>query len=126
MLLNLSNHPAALWPANQLAAAQAQFGGVGDMAFPMIDPESDTAEVAALAREYADRIAAMSDEQPISAVHLMGEMSFTLALTALLQQRGLAVYSSTTRRNVLEEKDGRKTTQFEFVRFRAYPVVGQR
>ena len=121
MLLNLSNHPATHWPANQLAAAHAQFGGVADMAFPVIDPESDSAAVAALAEEFARAIVGRLQAEVVQAVHLMGEMTFTVALTARLQQHGITVYCSTTRRNILEEKDGRKTSQFEFVRFRAYP-----
>lgn len=114
-------HPSAHWPANQLAAAHAQFGGVADMAFPVIDPESDTAAVQALAVQFDAEIRARLQSEAVQAVHLMGEMTFTVALTALLQQHDIPVYCSTTRRNILEEKDGRKISQFEFVRFRAYP-----
>jgi len=123
MLLNLSNHPSPHWPPPQLAAAQEQFGDVIDLPFPAIDPEADTAEVEQLAAEYENTAVERLQGARPRAVHLMGEMSFTLALTARLQRRGIAVYCSTTRRQVLEEKDGTKTTRFVFVRFRQYPVV---
>jgi hypothetical protein len=45
MLLNLSNHPSVNWSPEQRAAAERQFGGVADLAFPHIDPTATTAEV---------------------------------------------------------------------------------
>ena len=123
MLLNLSNHPSPHWPALQLEAAREQFGDVADLPFPAIDPETDTAGVEQLAAEYENTVLARLQGAQPQAVHLMGEMSFTLALAARLQRRGIAVYCSTTRRLVVDEKDGTKTTRFEFVRFRQYPSV---
>ncbi|MCW5925078.1 MAG: CRISPR-associated protein [Saprospiraceae bacterium] len=123
MLLNLSNHPSPLWPDNQQAAARGQFGEIADLPFPAIDPDCDTAEVEQMAAQYEALVAERLQGAAAPAVHLMGEMSFTVALTARLQRRGLPVYCSTTRRQVIEEKDGRKTTQFVFVRFRQYPAV---
>lgn len=121
MLLNLSNHPSPLWPDNQKSAARDQFGEIADLPFPAIDPDCDTAEVERMAAQYEDLVAERLRDAATPAVHLMGEMSFTVALAARLQRRGLPVYCSTTRRQVIEEKDGRKTTQFVFVRFRQYP-----
>lgn len=123
MLLNLSNHPSSHWPDNQKSVALEQFGEIADLSFPAIDPEDDTYKIQKRAIEYANIVMQQFQGQNIKAVHLMGEMTFTLALTACLQKQGIQVYCSTTRRNVIEEKDGKKTTRFEFVRFRAYPPL---
>lgn len=120
MLLNLSNHPSDKWAQAQLEVARAQYGGVVDMAFPPIDPEADTVAVVALAQDYAQRIGALAD---VTAVHLMGEMTFLVALVPLLQRAGYEVVCSTTERHVIEEVQGKKTLQFIFTRFRAYPEV---
>ena len=118
MLLNLSNHPSDKWAQEQLDAAQIQYGGVVDMPFPQINPEATTDEVVALAKEYARKI--ILHTPSISTVHLMGEMTFVIALVPMLQAAGIEVVCSTTERIVLEEQAGKKTLQFRFCRFRAY------
>ena len=117
MLLNLSNHYSDTWSAEQYAAAKAQFGTIGDLAFPQIDPTATTAEVKKEAKAYARDILATKE---VTAVHLMGEMTFVVALVHSLRRGKMPVFCSTTKRTVLEEQDGRKTTQFEFVQFREY------
>lgn len=121
MLLNLSNHPSDKWAKEQLDAAQIQYGGVVDMPFPQINPEATTDEVMELAKEYARKI--ILHTPSVSTVHLMGEMTFLVALLQLLQAEGIPVVCSTTERMVLEEKDGKKTLQFQFCRFREYSKV---
>lgn len=46
MFINFSNHPYALWSAEQQAAAQ-RYGTVVDLAFPAIDPAADEAALEA-------------------------------------------------------------------------------
>ena len=99
MLLNLSNHPSVNWSPEQLNAAKVQFGEVADLAFPHIDPTATSAEVKKIARSYATQIAHTKD---IKAVHLMGEMTFVVAVANGLKRRGLPVFCSTTKRTVLE------------------------
>jgi hypothetical protein len=119
MFLNLSNHPSAEWPAEQLAAASA-WGEVVDLTFPNIPPEWDTAQVAALARDYFDRIKLLlADASGLSAVHVMGESVFTLRLVVLLQSVGIRAVASTTSRTVSYQGSA-KTSTFDFVRFREY------
>lgn len=118
MLLNLTNHPLAAWSSEQRAAAEAQFGAIQDMPFPNIPPHWTDAEVAQLAQEYADKIAAMP--APLT-VHLMGEMTFTCTLVRRLQARGIACVASTSERISEEKPDGQKLITFRFVQFRAYP-----
>jgi hypothetical protein len=119
MFLNLSNHPSVEWPAEQLAAASA-WGEVVDLPFPNIPPEWDTAQVAALARDYFDRIKhLLVDASGLSAVHVMGESVFTLRLVVLLQSVGIRAVASTTSRTVSYQGSA-KTSTFDFVRFREY------
>lgn len=122
MLLNLSNHPSDKWAREQLDSAQSKYGGVVDMPFPAIDPDASTQAVEALARVYFEKIKAANPS--VKAVHLMGEMTFLVALVPLLQRAGIKVVCSTTERMVLEEEQGRKTLQFVFRQFREYPSCG--
>ena len=119
MLLNLSNHPTKIWSPPQLEAAQNAYESVVDLAFPQISPQATTQEVADLAKSYLKQI--RTEYPNLTAVHLMGEMTFTATLVRLLQKKGILVISSTTERIVLEEKDGKKTAQFLFCQFRTYP-----
>jgi hypothetical protein len=125
MLLNLSNHPSDLWDENQLKAATDNFGKVADLPFPKISPEADSASIEALARHYCkkvlDLLSSASDVQ--SAVHLMGEMTFTYCLTGLLQQSGVRCVASTTVRKVFNGQNRQKTVSFEFRQFRDYPSL---
>ena len=118
MLLNISNHPSVNWTKEQSDAAKTQYGSIKDIKFPHIAPDADTATVYQLAKQYAVQI-----DPSVKTVHLMGEMTFVFALVGLLQKAGITVVCSTTQRTVLEEKDGKKTAQFQFVQFRAYPVI---
>lgn len=125
MLLNLSNHPSSLWDAKQMQAAAEQYGKVTDMPFPEISPEADTAEIAALARDYFNLVIERlnKSDDACSAVHLMGEMTFSYYLTGLLQQAGVLCVASTSVRNVISDKDGQKTVSFNFHQFREYPSL---
>ncbi len=118
MLLNLSNHPSKNWTQAQRDAAEQTYGSIGELAFPSIEPTATTDEVKKLARNYAKEILATPR---ITAVHLMGEMTFVVALVRLLQKSKMVVVCSTTKRTVVEEKNGLKTAQFNFVQFRTYP-----
>jgi hypothetical protein len=128
MLINLSNHPSAKWAEEQTTAAYEQFGSVVDLPFPAVDPMSDTSEIARLAEEYAalcrrmfaDYYLPESQAAENDAVHLMGELNLCYALVNLLKLHSIKCVASTTQRNVLEEKDGKKTLIFKFVQFREY------
>ena len=117
MLLNLSNHPSVSWSKEQFDAAVLQYGSIEDLPFPQIAPDATTEDVTQLAQTYFEEI-----DPSVSAVHLMGEMTFVYVLVGLLQRAGIQVVCSTTQRTVLEELDGKKTAQFRFVQFRAYPI----
>lgn len=120
MLINLSNHPSVNWSKEQTELAIAQFGSIKDMPFPNVPPDATTEQVCELAKSFLEKI---KNTPSVTAVHLMGEMTFIVALTRLLQLEGIKVVCSTTERIVLEEKDGKKTMQFQFCQFREYPNV---
>ena len=113
MLLNLSNHPSALWTAEQLAAAGSK---VTDLPFPQVDPDGDEAYIDRLTDEYLHKILAMNN---IDAVHIMGEMNFMFTLICKLKAHGIKCVASTTQRET-EEENGVKISKFKFVRFREY------
>ncbi len=119
MLINLSNHPVSKWSNEQLSAAQTQFGEVVDLPFPIVDPRADENQVGALVDEYLQKVIYLSKNQKV-AVHLMGEMNFSFALVARLQNAGFICVASTTQRIVNELPDGGKEVKFQFVRFRKY------
>lgn len=128
MLINLTNHPSDKWSEKQKQSAVEEYGFVLDMPFPQIDPHADTADIEKLAHKYLDRCRGEFDTANIpvdqqaynEAVHIMGELTFVYAFAKSAAAAEIACVASTTKRTVLEERDGRKTTHFEFIRFRAY------
>lgn len=118
MLINLSNHPSAKWPAEQLAKA-ADFGEIVDIPFPQVSPTGDLAYIQKLAYEYLNQILDLVGDKKTT-VHLMGEMNFTFCMVGLLREHGIPCVASTTQRNVVESADGQKVSVFQFVQFRPY------
>ncbi|MDR0612632.1 MAG: CRISPR-associated protein [Dysgonamonadaceae bacterium] len=119
MLINLSNHPSALWSAEQTEAAHRQFGEIVDLPFPNVSPEGDNMYIEKLAEEYINIIVHKHFSNPLPVVHIMGELTFTFSIVRLLHQYGFTCVASTTKRNSVE-KNGIKTSEFKFVKFRRY------
>ena len=117
LLINLSNHPSTDWPQEQILAAKV-FGEVIDMAFPLISPLASEEDIENLALKYATRIQEHQKDHHVT-VHLMGEMTFTFALISHLKSYGITCIASCTER-VVEERDGRKVSEFHFRKFRRY------
>lgn len=133
MFLNLSNHPSNQWSAEQreaaLALSQALNEGyddftvdIDDMPFPNIPPTASTQEVANLAESCVQRISSSYMHQ-VTIVHVMGEMTFVVAVVRALQGRGFDCVASTTERQTIEHPDGSKTSQFKFIQFRHYATI---
>ncbi|MDD3722734.1 MAG: hypothetical protein PHW92_09660 [Lutibacter sp.] len=121
MLLNLSNHPSHNWDKKQTEAAKLAFGEIVDIEFPQIDPEWDQHQIWQIAQEFCNNIllAIVDKAHNKNAVHLMGETVFCFCLANMLKDAGVQCVASTTRRNAVE-KNGVKTSVFEFVQFRNY------
>lgn len=121
MLLNLSNHPSRNWDKKQTEAAILAYGKIVDIEFPQIDPEWDTFRIMRLAEEYLEIVQNKIAENPDTklVVHLMGELTFCFCFAIMLANAEIQCVASTTRRNAVE-KNGVKTSVFEFVKFRNY------
>ena len=119
MLINFTNHPFALWDPAQLAAAQQQFGNVVDLSFPEVDPAGDEHYISDLADLYLDKILSLAQDAQAT-VHLMGEMTFTVALLNRLRTHNIPCVASTTRRIVETLPSGDKNVKFQFNKFRHY------
>lgn len=118
VLINFSNHPSAQWSEAQLSAAQA-YGEVIDLPFPQVNPNMSEKELQALSSQYVDKILTMAEGGSIT-VHVMGEMTFTFLVVTRLKELGIQCVSSTTERNTFMTDDGKKVSEFKFVRFRVY------
>lgn len=121
MLINLTNHPSSNWTEKQLKAANRKFGDVVDIPFPYISPFASSTQVQKKAKIYFDKILSLikNTKDKSNAVHLMGEFTFVFNLTLMLKKKKIPVVASTTKR-LVEEKDGKKIVDFDFVRFREY------
>ena len=118
ILINLSNHPSALWQDNQLTAAE-EYREIVDMSFPQISPDASNDDIEQLAQDFYDRILEMKQTSDI-VVHIMGEMTFTYSLVNKLKRIGVVCVASTTERISVDNPDGTKTSTFKFVKFRKY------
>ena len=118
LLVNLSNHASACWSDEQREAALKLAPEIVDLRFPAVPPEADARDINALADEV---VARLTTKAP-GATHAMVQGEFTLAhaLVRKLQQIGVVCVAAMTRREVVEQTGGTKTTRFDFVRFRAY------
>lgn len=121
--INLSNHPSALWSAEQLEAAG---GEVHDCAHPNIPPGIDEDmlsefTVSWFRHSLIPLLKVGLDRQELITVHLMGETGFgTLVFLLLRENFGgqIKVVHSTTHRDMVVNPDGTKTSKFRFCRFR--------
>ncbi len=123
MLLNLSNHPVENWSEKQITEAEKLYGKIIDLPFPQIDPTADENEIEKLSMKYLQLCAQMlrGSKDETNAVHLMGELTFTFSLANKLLTEGITVVASTTERNSVEI-NGKKITEFQFVKFRKYKI----
>ncbi len=120
MLINLTNHPAAMWSDEQRSAAE-RYGSVADMPFPPVPPEATEEDVVRLADEITDRILRRRPD----AVLCQGEMTLTYAIVRRLAREGVPALAACTERVTSEapQPDGSviKTSRFLFRGFRRYP-----
>jgi hypothetical protein len=126
MLLNFSNHPSSKWSEKQRQTAIEQYGRIQDMAFPNVPPSASSDDIKKLAYEYIKQIRALANpqysgekNQPF-AIHIMGEMTLIYRIISFLKRSKITCLASTSERNTVENEDGSKTIQFEFIQFREY------
>ncbi|WP_392436663.1 hypothetical protein ACF3N7_06555 [Cruoricaptor ignavus] len=75
-----------------------------------------------LAESFVEKIRKMLQTKE-DAVHIMGELTFVVAMLRLLQDSGVRCVASTTVRSVEETEQGVKQSRFQFVKFREYPLA---
>ena len=121
MLINFTNHPSTEWPEVQLKSA-GKYGSVFDVQFPSVDPIAEPFEIEFMAEKFEIELRRIlaGENNKLSAVHIMGELTFCFALVSRLQMVGIICLASTTIRETIDYPDGSKTTKFGFVRFREY------
>ncbi len=112
--VNFSNHPSEKWGDEQRRAAE-KYGRIIDIPFPAVEPETDEAEISALAGEFVSRIIKVSP----GAVMVQGEFTLAFAVVEMLRARGIKCLAACSKRLVKECGD-EKTVRFEFVRYREY------
>lgn len=118
IFINYSNHPSSCWSQKQLSAAR-EFGRIEDIPFRSVAPEADSAELERIASvELTKILDAAAGKNAV--VHIMGEMTLTYILVRKLKASGIRCVASTTARSVVENADGTRTSDFDFVRFRDY------
>lgn len=124
MLINLTNHPSSRWDSLQTDAARREFSTILDYQFPYVSTAWDTAEVAEAAeRVVNDCLTILANTGPgRHAVHIMGEMTLSFAIVALLQKAGVLCLASATER-IVRMEGPRQESYFAFVAFRAYPEL---
>lgn len=118
VFINLSNHPSQKWSEEQKEAAQ-KYGEIVDIPFPQINPEMTSTKVYNTANWWVKNILSAYNNDDIVSIHVMGEMTFTHAFVKIATAHNIPCFASTTER-VTTEKDGVKTSVFQFVQFRQY------
>ena len=117
VFLNISNHPSTKWSEEQLKAAK-KYGEIVDIQFPNVPTDEDAVTIHNLANMSAKNILRLYKDDLVT-IHIMGEMTFTYAFVCIMKAHGIPCFASTTER-VATEKDGVKTSVFQFVQFRQY------
>lgn len=121
LFINISNHPFEQWDSDQKEAAE-KYGECIDIPFPSVDEEADEDYITTLADEYQDKVLRLIEgynKRGIT-VHLMGEMTFSMALLERLKRNYIQCVASTSQRQAIEVGNGRKESVFKFMRFRKY------
>lgn len=118
VFLNLSNHPFADWQQSQKISASA-YGEIVDFSFPIVKPQISEKKLRQLARQTVDKILTEYQDCDLT-VHVMGEMTLTYHIVSLLKAAGVRCVASCTDREAEDLENGRKLSQFTFVRFREY------
>lgn len=115
VFVNISNHPSKKWSESQLNAAKSLVNGgeVIDIACPNVASNATEGEVENLAAGLAQTLL------PCDVVLVQGEMTLVYTLVSMLKEKGTKCVAATTER-VVTEKDGVKTSVFNFVKFRQY------
>ena len=125
MLINLSNHPSALWSQEQINAASV-YGEIFDISFPAVNPDATPQEIASMAEKLTSEVLfVLANKKELnfpSAVHIMGELSLCFSTIIRLQKNHITCLCATTTRMVITDENNNKISQFCFHNFRPYEL----
>ena len=96
--------------------AAEEYGHVVDVPFPAVEPNMSEEEIKALADNCIASILSYNPE----AVMCQGEFTLCHAVVDRLKEKDIPVVAACSQRNAIDLPDGRKASQFEFIRFRRY------
>ena len=120
MFVNLSNHPSAQWPEDQLATAERIASPIRDFPFPSVDPTASPKAVGELAQAIGAEVLAWG----ATAAMVEGEFTLTYALVQLLMRAGVMCYAATSKRETTAtlQIDGSvaRNSVYRFVTLRRY------
>ena len=112
MFINLSNHTSTRWSEAQKEAAR-QYGEIVDMPFPAVSPHISSEEYFNKIQQYSDVV-----------VMVQGEFIFTYRMIVLLKKHGIRVVAAQSDRRTIEfvdeNKNTRRESEFEFIKFMEY------
>ncbi len=131
---NISNHPSSGWGEEQRRAAldlatttvalhhdsdlKVIEASIVDIPFPNVPPHLSSLEMFPL----ADAVVQTLPPETVVAM-VQGEYVLSYILVHRLQEKGIVVVSATSERRVVDLGGGKKASEFQFVRFRAYPEL---
>ncbi len=115
IFLNISNHPSKNWSPEQTKAAHLHGELIVDIKPPLINPRVSAEEIFNLAQKLL-----LSFPENIGCAMISTEYTFTFALVSLLQKNGITCVAATTERTILKDKNGVKTSIFNFIQFREF------
>ncbi len=130
---NVSNHPSSGWSEEQRRAAleiatvvalhndpelKSVEAEIVDVPFPNVPPHFSSLEILPLAVEV---VRAIPSNTTVAMVQ--GEFVLSYMLVRQLQKKGITVVAATSERKTVDLGNGRKATEFQFVRFRVYPEL---
>ena len=118
MFVNFSNHRSSEWSQAQISAA-AVYGEIVDVPFPDVSATALDSDIKKIALEYVTAIINMNP----TAVMCQGEFTLAFAVIAGLKRQGITVLAACSERKVYEKSTNgitKKTTNFEFSKFREY------
>lgn len=118
LLLNLSNHPYAVWSEKQRDAARI-YGPCEDMEFPKVSADLSSEDLDRWVNDYKQSILKYTNNYIVT-VHVMGEMTFCFRLVSQLQAMGIKCIASCAERNVVELGNERIKSTYNFTKFREY------
>ena len=113
-LLVISNHPPEKWSDEQ----KKGWDTIDYIPFPNVPPTFSFQEVTEMSVSLLEKIGAWKNEHKEGKISVQGEFTLSSILMSAIQRHDGWVFTFPTTNRAVEEKDGKKTSTFKFVRWR--------